>query len=115
MDTNTNYFDTRALRLRHRYFVNGKHVELSLVGGAMLYSLPRAYLPNLEDYQAVEVGLIIDGELRRPSKLHTSLKKYNHLWEPGNGSVGPYIDMATVRDLMADLASLEKKERSNDI
>jgi hypothetical protein len=76
-----------------------REVVLSVVGGEYFYSLPRVALAELEEYQAVELGFLLNGELSRPSDYDDSLKPWDHYFEPGSMPIAAYMPVADFKSL----------------
>lgn len=74
-------------------------IVLSVVGGEYFYSLPRVALAELEEYQAIELGFLLNGELSRPSDCDDSLKPWDHHFEPGGMPVAGYMPIADFKSL----------------
>lgn len=85
-------------------------VLLSVQASASHYSRPRVDGLELDAYEAVEVGLLHDGRLCRPSEV--GVRGFDHLFEAGNNPVAPYVPQEEVARLRAALqARLVRDER----
>lgn len=83
-------------------FPRGKTLRVSIQAGEFFYSHPREDHPNLSDFTAVEVGILLDGEFLKPSEV--GVEGFDEIWM--DEEVGGYCPTIKVFELLAALRAL---------
>ena len=80
--------------------------NISIQGSEHHYSIPRAYLDNLEDYKALEIALFTKNNVWINPRKSIIMRSYPNLqelleyYEEDNNPVGHYVPLHLVMDLI---------------
>lgn len=89
------------------YGLDAGPVTLSIQASGTHYSTPREVLDPPE-YTKWELGILKNGKLVHPNAVHSTLEKFNELFESGNSPIAGYVPTETVQSLLDELRKLPK-------